>query len=52
VGMMNWGVVAGKTQTYLPCQSWQHPHVHGEPPVWSHDVLRPDENRSGRRRSI
>lgn len=42
VGAINWGFVAGKTQTYLPWESWQHPYVHSEPPVWFHDVLRPD----------
>jgi hypothetical protein len=42
VGMINWGFVAGKTQTYLPWDSWQHPYVVAEPPVWFHEVLRPD----------
>lgn len=42
VGMINWGFVAGKTQTYLPWDSWQHPYVWNEPPVWFHEVLRPD----------
>jgi hypothetical protein len=42
VGAINWGFVAGKTQTYLPWDSWQHPYVHDQPPVWFHEVLRPD----------
>jgi hypothetical protein len=42
VGAINWGLVAGKTQTYLPWDSWQHPYVLDQPPVWFHEVLRPD----------
>jgi len=42
VGMINWGFVAGKTQTYWPSDSWQHPYVLEQPPVWFHEVLRPD----------
>ncbi|WP_207479157.1 cellulase family glycosylhydrolase [Arenibaculum pallidiluteum] len=42
VGVMNWGFVAGRTQTYLPWDSWQRPYGTGDPPLWFHDVLRPD----------
>jgi hypothetical protein len=42
VGMINWGLVAGKTQTYLPWDSWQQPYVGKQPAVWHHEVLRPD----------
>jgi Cellulase (glycosyl hydrolase family 5) len=42
VGAINWGLVAGKTQTYLPWDSWQRPYVLGQPPVWFHDVFHPD----------
>ncbi|HKF05722.1 MAG TPA: hypothetical protein VKB49_25605 [Candidatus Sulfotelmatobacter sp.] len=42
VGAINWGFVAGKTQTYFPWESWQHPYVKHEPPVWFHEVLRSD----------
>jgi len=42
VGAINWGFVAGKTQTYYPWESWQHPYVLHEPPVWFHEVLRSD----------
>ena len=42
VGAINWGFVAGKTQTYLPWDSWQRPYVLDQPQVWFHDVLRAD----------
>jgi cellulase (glycosyl hydrolase family 5) len=42
VGAINWGFVAGKTQTYLPWESWEHPYVVSQPPVWFHEVLRAD----------
>jgi hypothetical protein len=42
VGAINWGFVAGKTQTYFPWESWEHPYVRHQPPVWFHDVLHPD----------
>jgi hypothetical protein len=42
VGAINWGFVAGKTQTYFPWESWEHPYVKSEPPVWFHEVLRSD----------
>ena len=42
VGAINWGFVAGKTQTYLPWESWQHPYILDQPPVWFHEVLYPD----------
>lgn len=42
VGAINWGFVAGKTQTYYPWESWDHPYVKHQPPVWFHEVLRPD----------
>ncbi len=42
VGAINWGFVAGKTQTYYPWESWDHPYVHDQPPVWFHEVLRSD----------
>ncbi|HEY6337611.1 MAG TPA: cellulase family glycosylhydrolase [Candidatus Sulfotelmatobacter sp.] len=40
VGAINWGFVAGKTQTYFPWESWEHPYVKSQPPVWFHEVLR------------
>ena len=42
VGAINWGFVAGKTQTYYPWESWEHPYVRHQPPVWFHEVLRSD----------
>jgi hypothetical protein len=42
VGVINWGLVAGKTQTYLPWDSWQHPYVLSKPTIWFHDVFRAD----------
>lgn len=43
VGAINWGLVAGKTQTYLPWDSWQHPYVLSQPTVWFHEVFRKDD---------
>lgn len=42
VAAINWGLVAGKTQTYYPWESWDHPYIRTQPPVWFHEVLRPD----------
>lgn len=42
VGAINWGLVAGKSQTYLPWDSWQKPYVLQPPVVWHHDVFHPD----------
>ena len=42
VGAYNWGFVAGKTQTWLPWDSWEKPYVDREPAVWHHDIFHPD----------
>jgi Cellulase (glycosyl hydrolase family 5) len=42
VGAINWGLVAGKTQTYLPWDSWKHPYTDREPAIWFHEVFRTD----------
>jgi hypothetical protein len=42
VGMINWGLVQGKTQTHLPWDSWERPYVNREPSVWFHEVFRTD----------
>ena len=42
VGAINWGLVAGKTQTYLPWDSWQRPYVLAKPQIWFHDVFHKD----------
>lgn len=41
VGAMNWGLVAGKTQTYLPWSSWDRP-LTAPPKQWFADLLQPD----------
>ena len=39
-GMINWGLVVGKTQTNLPWDSWQKAYVYGrQPAVWHHEVF-------------
>jgi hypothetical protein len=43
VAAINWGFVAGKTQTYLPWDSWQRPYVLTQPAVWFHEVFRQDD---------
>ncbi len=42
VGAINWGLVAGKTQTYLPWDSWQRPYVNEPPAVWHHEIFHRD----------
>jgi len=42
VGAINWGLVQGKMQTDLPWDSWKHPYTDRQPPIWFHDVFRPD----------
>jgi hypothetical protein len=42
VGALNWGLVKGKSQTYLPWDSWQRPYVLVTPTVWFHDVFHED----------
>jgi hypothetical protein len=41
IGAHCWGFVAGKTNTIYPWDSWQKQYT-GEPPLWFHDILRPD----------
>ena len=41
VGAYNWGFVSGKTQTIYPWDSWDKTYT-GEPPLWFHDIFRPD----------
>jgi hypothetical protein len=43
VGAINWGLVAGKTQTYLPWDSWERPYVLSQPAIWFHEVFRQDD---------
>jgi hypothetical protein len=42
VAAYNWGLVAGKTQTYLPWDSWQHPYTDRQPAVWHHEIFHTD----------
>jgi hypothetical protein len=42
VGMINWGLVQGKTQTHLPWDSWERPYTNREPSIWFHEVFRTD----------
>jgi hypothetical protein len=39
VGAINWGLVAGKTQTHCPWNSWEVAYEH-EPATWFHDIFR------------
>jgi endo-1,4-beta-mannosidase len=39
VACWNWGLVAGRTQTYFP---WGSPKGAAEPKVWHHDILHAD----------
>jgi len=51
VAAINWGLVAGKTQTNLPWDSWQKPYVKTQPVVWHHEVFYPD-GRPYRQREV
>ena len=43
VAAINWGFVAGKSQTYMPWDSWLKPYINGrEPAVWFHDIFHAD----------
>jgi len=39
VGAYNWGLVAGKTQTHCPWDSWSTKYEN-EPKLWFHDIFR------------
>jgi hypothetical protein len=41
IGAINWGFVAGKTQTIYPWDSWKKQYT-AEPPLWFHDIFRKD----------
>jgi hypothetical protein len=42
VAAINWGLVAGKTQTYFPWDSWEHPYTDRQPGQWFHEIFRTD----------
>ena len=39
VAAINWGFAAGRTQTWLPWDSWQQPYTDRQPEVWFHDIF-------------
>jgi len=39
VAAINWGFAAGKTQTWLPWDSWKNPYTDRQPEVWFHDIF-------------
>ncbi|MHC4771530.1 MAG: hypothetical protein ACYS8O_07010 [Planctomycetota bacterium] len=41
IAAINWGFVAGRSQTNYPWESWNKEFT-AEPEVWFHDILRPD----------
>ncbi|ARN55985.1 cellulase family glycosylhydrolase [Sedimentisphaera salicampi] len=41
VAAINWGFVAGRSQTNYPWDSWTKEYT-SEPELWFHDILRPD----------
>lgn len=41
IAAINWGFVAGRSQTNYPWESWNRQFT-AEPKVWFHDILRPD----------
>ena len=51
VAAMNWGLVKGRSQTYLPWDSWQRPYVQEKPTVWFHDIFYED-GRPYRQREV
>ncbi len=42
VGLFNWGLVRGRTQTHLPWDSWDTPYLGDAPEPWFHDILDAD----------
>ncbi len=42
VGAINWGLVKGRSQTFLPWDSWKLPYTDREPTVWFHDTFYED----------
>ena len=41
VGAYNWGLVAGKTQTHYPWETWRKQYT-AEPELWFHEIFRKD----------
>ena len=42
IAAINWGLVAGKTQTWLSWDSWQKPYTDRQPAQWFHEIFRTD----------
>jgi hypothetical protein len=42
VAAINWGLVAGKTQTWYPWDSWKQAYSDHEPTEWFHEIFRND----------
>lgn len=42
VGANAAALVYGKVQSYLPWESWDHPYILDQPPIWFHDIFYPD----------
>lgn len=42
IAAINWGFVAGKTQTNYPWASWDPGYPKEEPEIWHHEILRID----------
>ena len=42
IAAYNWGLVAGKTQTNLPWDSWEKPYNDREPANWFHEIFLSD----------
>lgn len=42
VGMINWGLVDGDSQTRFPWDSWERPYVLQQPTIWFHDLMHRD----------
>jgi Cellulase (glycosyl hydrolase family 5) len=51
VAAINWGLVQGKTQTYLPWDSWKRPYITEKPAVWFHEIFEGD-GRPYRQREV
>jgi hypothetical protein len=41
IAAINWGFVAGRSQTNYPWESWKKQYT-AEPQMWFHDIFRPD----------
>jgi hypothetical protein len=42
LAVYNWGLATGKTQAFLPWDSWQNPYTDHEPAIWFHEIFHHD----------